>query len=242
MTTIPTPPPVAPPASPPPQAGARKSSALAVGALILGLCGIVPILGILLGGIGIVLGIVVLAKNAGGKGLAVGGIIAGLVGIVIGQALMVVIMLVPALSRARELSKRALCGGNLNGIGKGIAMYATENNDAYPPNLQVLITEGSVSARMLQCPSAGGNRRCDYFYFPPPGDPAEDPAEDSPYVWRDMELLVACDFKNNHGGEGRNVMYASMLTKWILEDAFQAELAKPVNAAFAAALRKAEGP
>jgi len=224
-----TPPPVAPPSHP--AAAWQKTSGLAVAALVLGICGIIPCLGVLLGLIGIVLGIVALARNVGGKGFAVGGIIAGLVGIVIGQALLVS-MLMPALNRAREQAKRALCAGNLNGIAKGIIMYGTENQDAFPPNLDVLVRQGKVPRKMLQCPSVERRRRCDYFYLAPSakGDDVPD------------DLLVACDLRDNHDGEGRNVMYATGYVKWLKEKAFQAELGKPVNAAFAAALRKAEGP
>ena len=233
-----TPPPVAPPSPHP--AAPQKTSGLAVGALILGICGIVPFLGILLGGAGIVLGIVVLARNAGGRGFAIAGIVTGLGGLVIVQALFVPTFL-PGLGGARELTShppRARCGGNLNSISKAIAMYGVDNEDAFPPDLEVLITEGTVSWTMLRCPSvqskmpwkqsAEENRRCDYFYL-------------APSLGAPRDLLVACDYRDNHG-EGRNVLYAGTGVKWILEDAFQAELAKPVNAAFAAALRKAERP
>jgi len=223
-----TPPQMAPPSQP--AATPQKTSGLAVGALILGICGIVPCLGVVLGLIGIVLGIVALAKGAGGKGLAVGGIIAGLAGIVLGQALMVSILL-PSLSRARDMARRAVCHTTLSNIRTGIAMYRVEYEDAFPPDLEVLITEHTMPGEFLHCPAVEQHRRCDYFYLAPSGDPADVP-EDS---------LLACDFKGNHGGEGRNVVYASEKVKWLKERDFQAELAKPVNAAFAAALRKVEG-
>ncbi len=101
--------------------------------------------------------------------------------------------------------------------------------------IQGLIGEGTVPRKMLQCPSAGGNRRCDYFYLPPSADPAEDPAGLPRY------LLAACDLRGNHRNV-RNVMYAAGNVRKLSEAAFQAELAKPINAAFAAALKKAEGP
>ena len=232
-----TPPPAAPPTSPPPQVEGRKSSALAVGALILGIGGIVPCLGALLGVTGIVLGIVALAKNAGGKGLAVGGSVAGIVGMIIGQVLATSMLVRYPLLRAREQAKQALCGGNLNAIGKAIAMYGIENQDAFPPDLDVLIAEGTVIRKMLQCPSVERNRRCDYFYLPPSVDTTEDGAD----LWDDMGALVACDFKGNHRNV-RNVLYAAGNVRRLSEKAFQAELAKPINAAFATALRKAEGP
>ena len=81
---------------------------------------------------------------------------------------------------------------------------------------------------MPQEPSAEENRRCDYFYLAPsPGAPGD--------------LLMACDFKDNHGG-WRSVLYVPGNAKKLTEVEFQAELAKPVNAAFAAALKNAEGP
>ena len=220
-----TPPPVAPPV---PHAAPQKTSGLAVTALVLGICGIVPCLGVLLGLIGIVLGIVALARNAGGKGFAVGGIIAGLVGIVIGQALMVA-MVVSALTRAREQAWRTPCGRNLSAIGRGMVMYGTANQDAFPPDLDVLVRQRLVPRKMLHCPSVARNRRCDYFYLAPSGK-----GDDVP-----DDLLVACDLSGNHR-EQRNVLYASWSVKGLSEKAFQAELGKPVNAAFAAALKKAE--
>ena len=221
-----TPPPVAPPV---PHAAPQKTSGLAVTALVLGICGIVPCLGVLLGLIGIVLGIVALARNAGGKGFAVGGIIAGLVCIVIGQALMVA-MVVSAVARAKEQGKRAACAGNLSAIGRGMVMYGTANQDAFPPDLDVLVRQPLVPRKVLHCPSVERHRRCDYFYLPPSGK-----GDDVP-----DDLLVACDLSGNHD-DGRNVLYAIGYVKRLKEKAFQAELGKPVNAAFAAALRKAEG-
>jgi len=201
---------------------------LAVGALILGICGIVPLLGWVLGGIGIVLGVVALVRNAGGKGLAVGGIIAGLVSIVIGQAVLAP-MLVSALPGAPR-HQLMVCAGHLNAIGKGMAMYCVENQNAYPPDLDVLVRQGKVPRQALRCPSVEHGRRCDYFYLAPSGDPADLP----------RYLPVACDLRGNHG-DCRNVLYQAGNVRRLTEAEFQAEVGKPVNAAFAAALRKAEG-
>jgi prepilin-type processing-associated H-X9-DG protein len=43
-----------------------------------------------------------------------------------------IVMLLPSLSRARELSKRTVCAANLKGMGNGFATYATGNNDEFP--------------------------------------------------------------------------------------------------------------
>ena len=134
---------------------------------------------------------------------------------------------------------RFLCGGNLNAICKGIVLYAMENEDAYPPKLEVLIGEGSVSWNRLRCPAVDEKmpqelsreqyQRCDYFYLPPSGDPGDVPGY----------LLLVCDLRGYHDGV-RHVLYARGEVKRLTEEEFQAELAKPVNAAFAAALGKAE--
>ena len=52
--------------------------------------------------------------------------------VVIAIIALLVSILVPSLARARELAKRAICGANLNGLGKALAMYATENDDKPP--------------------------------------------------------------------------------------------------------------
>ncbi|MCX8083279.1 MAG: type II secretion system GspH family protein, partial [bacterium] len=41
-------------------------------------------------------------------------------------------MLMPALSRARESARRAVCMNNLKQIGTALEMYAQDNNQMYP--------------------------------------------------------------------------------------------------------------
>jgi prepilin-type N-terminal cleavage/methylation domain-containing protein len=52
--------------------------------------------------------------------------------VVIAIIALLVSILLPSLNRARELAKRAICGANLNGIGKALALYKTANDDRYP--------------------------------------------------------------------------------------------------------------
>lgn len=70
--------------------------------------------------------------------------------VVIAIIALLVSILVPSLSRARELAKRALCGGNLNGLGKGMAMYATENKDKPPimPDVDQSVAEYTADLQM----------------------------------------------------------------------------------------------
>ncbi|MHC4396990.1 MAG: type II secretion system protein [Planctomycetota bacterium] len=41
-------------------------------------------------------------------------------------------ILMPALARVRQVAYRMVCGTNLSGIGKGMLIYANDNNEAYP--------------------------------------------------------------------------------------------------------------
>ncbi len=45
-------------------------------------------------------------------------------------------MLLPALNKAREKAKSALCISNLKQIGLGISMYADDNSDSFPLGYQ----------------------------------------------------------------------------------------------------------
>jgi prepilin-type N-terminal cleavage/methylation domain-containing protein len=61
--------------------------------------------------------------------------------VVIAIIALLVSILLPSLSRARELAKRAVCMANLNGIGKAMGLYKAGNNDSYP-----FIDDGSTTA------------------------------------------------------------------------------------------------
>lgn len=140
---------------------------------------------------------------------------------------LLVSILMPGLGRARELAKRAACMASLNGIGKAMAIYTMDFGE-FPPDLETLIREGQP-AKFFRCPSARSGRKCDYFYLPP-----------SPSTPR--HTIIACDFKDNHNGQVRHVLTWDGSVRQFTEQEFQAELAKPHNAAFAVALRQAEGP
>ena len=211
--------------SPPAQTG---SSGLAIAALVLGVCGFIPVVGILTALVGIVLGIIVLAKHRPGKGLAIGGIASGAVSLLVIHALMVSI-LVPSLSRARGLAKRAVCAANLHQFGVAVQAYMFDNEETAPPDLDTLVDYGITVSSLLSCPSRTVAGNVDYFYFPSPAAARGNP-------------LMACDFKANHAGEGRSVLLADASVIWLIEADFQAKLSKPENAAFAAALADAEGP
>jgi len=233
MTQTPTPMPPAPAPAPGGYGPAQRAVGLAIAALILGLCGFIPFLGFACGLVGILLAAIALAKKTTSGGLAIGGLITGILGIGMNVALLALLVsvLMPSLAGARERARRAACMANLNGIGMAAILYQGNHDDEWPPDLDTLLQEGNISRKMLKCPSAKAGRDCDYFYMPPVLDNAAE-----------GETLIACDYKDNHPGNIRIVLYAALNVGKRTEAQFQTELAHPRNAEFAAALRAAEGP
>ena len=54
--------------------------------------------------------------------------------VVIAIIALLVSILMPSLSRARQLAQSAVCQGNLKNIGIGLAIYQTQNNDFVVPS------------------------------------------------------------------------------------------------------------
>jgi prepilin-type N-terminal cleavage/methylation domain-containing protein len=52
--------------------------------------------------------------------------------VVIAIVALLMSILMPALSKARQLAQRLVCGSNLAGIGKAMVVYASDNEDEYP--------------------------------------------------------------------------------------------------------------
>ena len=145
--------------------------------------------------------------------------------------------LLPDISDAKEQVKRAMCAANLKSISLGILRYTIENEDVYPPDIKSIVNDYlDGNKALLECPSAKSGRDCDYFYFPPVKKTT------NVDVMNFQSTIIACDFKGNHSEKGRNVLFIVCHVQWMTEDEFQAALQQTCNAAFAAALREAEGP
>ncbi len=52
--------------------------------------------------------------------------------VVVAIIALLVSILLPTLGKAKEMAKQALCGANLNGVGKGIVLYQAESDDSTP--------------------------------------------------------------------------------------------------------------
>ena len=130
--------------------------------------------------------------------------------------------------------ERRGCQSQLRLIGDGIAACVARNG-AMPPDLQWLHRAYIVDEVYLCCPAAARTDPCtggdtDYYYLPVavltgPGAPRR---------------IIACDYRRNHGGRGRNVLFSDYEVVWFTEEEFQADLARPWNAVFARGLGAVE--
>ena len=221
MSSTPPPPPADSPSAY--EAPPEKNSGIAVTSLVLGIPGLCLFP---LGVIALILGIVGISKTSrpgvGGRGMAVAGTVLGglAVVMVVPLALMAGILL-PAMGRAREIANRSVCAANMSGIYKTMYTYSVTNDDQFPPNLGMLVVDGSLSHKSLQCPSEGemepmpmkpldeiGARwfvdRCDYIYVRPP-EGANAPADD----------IVIYEPFHHHGGEGINICFGDGHVKFV---------------------------
>ena len=156
------PPPGYAPAYPPPGYGyppyprpSGPTSGWAMAALIFGLLGFcLPILGSLLG---IIFGIVGISKTrenrAGGRGMAVAGLVLGIVTLL--AAPIWIAILLPAVSRVREQNNRVKCAADMRMLAQAMLAYANANGDQYPDGLEGLLkTDPSLSPSVFVCPSS----------------------------------------------------------------------------------------
>ncbi|NOX59879.1 MAG: hypothetical protein GXP29_13620, partial [Planctomycetes bacterium] len=104
-------------------------------------------------------------------------------------------ILLPSLSRARELSKRLVSASNLKGLGTACLIYAYDHNGQFPPNLQTLIDSGDILEKRLYDPN-GDSSVWSYKYITGHGD-------NSAPRW-----VVAYESYPGQTEEGGNVLFA----------------------------------
>jgi len=234
MTDIP---PVQPPQSPPVQRVAiaptpEPGSGMATGALITGVASLIPAIGVILGVVAIILSGLVLHRKRPGRTMAVAGLTAGILGILL-NCLSVGAAWYVATQRAMPLAMRAMCQARLSTYATGAIMYGNGHKGQFPPNVAAM--NQYIGLVSLTCPSRKNPQpgRVDYVYVPPAKrvDQVADPAA----------TILICDLKGNHR-HGRNVAFVDGHLEWVTEDEFRDLLARPDNAVFAAGLEKIEGP
>ncbi len=163
-----------------------RTSSLAVGSLICGILGIIVIcLPFVLSLIGIILGHVAFVKvrrsagQVGGEGLALGGLITGYTGIVLGvfYTVIMVAVLVPVFVQGTTLAaRRGLDKANMTQIYASLRLYADAHKDKCPDDLSELAKEGVLPpGDVYVCPNTDTPApetaaeikagRCDYVYL-----------------------------------------------------------------------------
>jgi len=205
----------------------RPRTGLATGALVCGIIGIVTAgLCAPAGILGLVLGIIALVSASrdparhGGKGLAVAGICTGAISMVLIPVVLVAILM-PSLSRAREQARGVKCASNLHQIAMALFTYASDQSDLLPAGLPDVCPRYLPSAVVLKCPSpCVAGRACDYYYVPLPAGQKFSRIR-RPGVW-----IVAYEDPGNHPRRGPNVLYLDGHVARLNEPQFSQELAR----------------
>ena len=182
------------------------ASGLAIASMICGIVGLagacVMGLGIPVGIVGLVLGIIALVRISrqparfGGRGMAIAGVCTGALSLIAVPILLAIML--PSLSRARELSKRIVCSSQLQAIGMAMTQYSLSTGAACT-DFDQLLDAGYVSPGQFRCPS-DAQGPCSYYFVPHPDPAAED--------YADPKRIVVYEHPLIHGGEGGNVLWA----------------------------------
>lgn len=152
---------------PTPPAVPAKTSGMAIASLVLGLigifCGVTAIVGLVLG----IVGLAKINKSQGqltGKGLAIAGIIVSSLMLVF-SLLILPALLLPALSKAQHKAQAINCINNVKQIGLAMILYADSNTNLPPAATWCdAIQSDLVSTRPLLCPKADASQRCHYAF------------------------------------------------------------------------------
>jgi prepilin-type processing-associated H-X9-DG protein len=162
-----------------------------------------------------IVGIVRIEKSLGqlkGKGLAIAGI--AIPGILLPVFLILLGILMPALSRTRDLAYRMTCGVNLSSLGKAMQVYANDNKDKYPTPSKwcdLLVTNVNVDKQQFRCKGAPDGP-CNYAMNPAIEKLGRDSPSDMVLLfetkpgWNQnggLELLTT----ENHSGQGCSILF-----------------------------------
>ncbi|MCP4590715.1 MAG: hypothetical protein GY842_08220 [bacterium] len=110
-------------------------------------------------------------------------------------------ILLPSLSRARELSKRLVSASNLSAIGQACQLHGFEHQEKFPPDLQTLVGEGHLLPKQLVSPLDPSEADCSYVYI------AGQTMKSAP-----NNVLA---YEPDYDGMGGNVLFVDGHTEWV---------------------------
>jgi prepilin-type processing-associated H-X9-DG protein len=121
-------------------------------------------------------------------------------------------MLLPALARAREEARKAVCASNLKQVGLAMAIYANDHEDKFPPTLTDLMPDYLTDEGLFHCPT-DTSKEPSYLYVP------------GLSVTDEPTLMLVIERAGIHA-RGRNVLFVDAHVAWMDEQAFQAQWAQ----------------
>jgi hypothetical protein len=193
-----------------------KSNPLAIASLICGCLLCVPFLP---GIASIITGAIGMRKTKDpavtGKGLAIAGLVLGILNVLLWGAYFgfILAIMVPSMGMARGAANRVKCASNLRQIGQAIMLYGNENGGAYPDTFEQLILTQDVTADVFVCPESNDTKATGVDTQAIAKDMATGGHVSYVYLGKGFtektvtpQTVIAYESLANHGGTGMNVL------------------------------------
>lgn len=116
--------------------------------------------------------------------------------------------MLPNVANSRALAKRLVSAANLKYIGTSCLIYAHEHDGPFPPDLQTLVDEGSITSAQLKSPKHEPGREC-YVYVAGQNN-GSDPGNVLAYERLDL-----------NDGDGVNVLFVDGSVRFVPMDEFE---------------------